>query len=418
MVSLPLQWKPALATHVDRNKSSPLHFASSDGDCSIWKPALATHVDRNKSSPLHFASSDGDCSIDNEGFSPIHAAALMGHTATVRLLLQFSPASADICDNRGQSFVHTAATKGHSSIISYAIGSSMLEHLLNAQDREGNTPLHLAVDAGKCKIVSKLLSSEIVQAHIMNNEGHTPSDLVQNCKGFYSMVSLVVKMYASGAQFQPQRQDHIEKWNAQDIMKWRDTTSKYLAIVSTLVATVAFSAAFNIPGSYGDDGKANLAGNYMYDTFLILDTISLVTSVVAIMLLVFGRAFSSHHSWLSFMISTHFLWLSINTMVLGFLAAISAVMSKKKGLNITMAILIYFGMWILTMLLTSLTTVGSFTGILKFLFGGRMERQRRAKRRISRQYPYAIFYTFNMVLFFVIANIALAGFDTFKSLSY
>uniref|UniRef100_I1QZS6 PGG domain-containing protein n=1 Tax=Oryza glaberrima TaxID=4538 RepID=I1QZS6_ORYGL len=285
MVSLLLQWKPALATHVDRNKSSPLHFASSDGDCSIVQAILAC----SPPSAPHMQ--------DNEGFSPIHAAALMGHTATVRLLLQFSPASADICDNRGQSFVHTAATKGHSSIISYAIGSSMLEHLLNAQDREGNTPLHLAVDAGKCKIVSKLLSSEIVQAHIMNDEGHTPSDLVQNCKGFYSMVSLVVKMYASGAQFQPQRQDHIEKWNAQDIMKWRDTTSKYLAIVSTLVATVAFSTAFNIPGSYGDDGKANLAGNCMYDTFLILDTISLVTSVVAIMLLLnaLSMAVNKHH---------------------------------------------------------------------------------------------------------------------------
>ena len=41
-------------------------------------------------------------------------------------------------------------------------------------------------------------------------------------------------------------------------MKWREATLKNLAIVSTLVVTVAFSAAFNVPGSYGSDGKANL----------------------------------------------------------------------------------------------------------------------------------------------------------------
>jgi len=98
-------------------------------------------------------------------------------------------------------------------------------------------------------------------------------------------------MFIYGVQFRPQRQDHINKWNGQDIMKWREATSKNLAIVSTLVATVAFSAAFNVPGSYGSDGKANLNGNRMYNTFLVLDTIAMTTSVMATIYLFMG----GHH---------------------------------------------------------------------------------------------------------------------------
>ncbi|KAF0895503.1 hypothetical protein E2562_013598 [Oryza meyeriana var. granulata] len=331
MVSLLLQSKPGLVTDLDNNRSSPLHFASSDGDCSIIKVILAHAPPR----AAHMQ--------DNQGLSPLHAAALMGHAAAVRLLIQFSPASADIRDKHGRSFLHVAAMKGHSSIISDTVKNRMLEHYLNGQDREGNTPLHLAVVAGECKVVSKLLSSGKVQAHIMNNAGCTPSDLVKDCRGFYSMVRLVVKMYVSGAQFQPQRQDQIEKWNGQNIMKWRETTSKNLAVVSTLVATVAFSAAFNVPGSYGDDGKAILTGDRMYNAFLVLDTFAVVSSVMATILLVYGRASRSNRSWLGFMISMHFLWMSLNSMVLGFFAAMAAVTKKKGGMKTAMSQIIYYG---------------------------------------------------------------------------
>ena len=110
-------------------------------------------------------------------------------------------------------------------------------------------------------------------------------------------VRLVVKLYAYGANFRPQRQDLVKKWSGQDLVKWRVATSKNLAIVSTLVATVAFSAAFNVPGSYGSDGKANLNENRMYTAFLVLDTIAVTTAVMATILLVYGRASQSNHSW-------------------------------------------------------------------------------------------------------------------------
>lgn len=227
-----------------------------------------------------------------------------------------------------------------------------------------------------------------------------------------------MKLYVSEAQFQPQRQDLIEEWNAHDFMKWRDTTSKNLAIVSTLIATVAFSATFNVPGSYGDDGKANLAGDRMYNAFLILDTFSMVTSVVATILLISGTASRSNRSWLSFVIAMHFLWLSLNSMVIGFFAAITAVMSKKKGIRIAMSNLLYNGMYVLITMLTILLMPGSFRSIVKFLLGFRMKQQQHTKRHIKRQYPIIVFYTFNVVLFVVINILVEASLNACRNDSY
>ncbi|KAL5202394.1 hypothetical protein ABZP36_013346 [Zizania latifolia] len=329
MVSLLLQWRPELATCLDRNQSTPLHFASSDGDCGIIKTILSQ------------APSSTAYLQDSEGLSALHAAALMGHAAAVRLLLQLSPASADIHDIHGRSFLHAAATRGHVSIVSHATKNRMLEHLLNEQDKEGNTPLHLAVLAGEYKVISKLLSSGKVQNHIMNNAGHTPSDLAANSTGFYTMVRVVLKLYVSDAQFKPQRQDHIVKWHGQDILKWQASTSKYLAVVSTLVATIAFSATFNMPGSYGSDGKANLSGDHMYNAFVVLDTVAMTTSVMATILLVYGRIAQSHRSWPSFIMAVHIFWLSLITMMLAFFVAVNAVMEKNNSLrHITVLVMV------------------------------------------------------------------------------
>uniref|UniRef100_A0ACD5VJ80 Uncharacterized protein n=1 Tax=Avena sativa TaxID=4498 RepID=A0ACD5VJ80_AVESA len=397
MVALLVQWRPALASTVDINKSSPLHFAASDGDCSIIQDLLAH-------SPPSTAYLQ-----DRDGISALHAAAVMGHLAAVRLLLRLYPACADIRENQGRSFLHAAAMKGRSSIVSYTVKNKMLEHLLNTQDREGNTPLHLAVVAGEHKAISKLLACKKVRSYIMNNAGLTPADHLQDSTGFYSMVRLAVKFYVSGAQFRPERQDHVEKWKGQDLMKWRETTSKNLAIVSTLVATVAFSAAFNVPGSYGPDGKANLRGDRLYNAFLILDTIAVTTSVSATILLIYGRASRSHRSWIGFMISMHFLWLALNSMMLGFFMAIAAVMSDKQPMKIVLSQLMYHGLYIMMTVLANLAMPGSLGGVVQFLVGGRSEPRRRSKRRIRRQFPFVIFYAFNVVAFIIVNTIVLVS---------
>jgi len=220
----------------------------------------------------------------------------------------------------------------------------------------------------------------------------------------------VVTLFVYGAQFKPQRQDHVNKWNGQDIMKWREATSKNLAIVSTLVATVAFSAAFNVPGSYGSDGKANLNGNHTYSAFLVLDTIAMTTSVMATILLVYGGASRSHRSWQGFIMSMHFLWLSLICMMLAFFEAISAVTSSdRKAMKSLLYQLIYAGVYVLIGLLTKLAMPGSFVGVLQFVVGGFSKQQRCLKKRISQQYPFGVIYAFNMFMFIFVNTVAIAA---------
>ncbi|RLM58502.1 hypothetical protein C2845_PM18G07750 [Panicum miliaceum] len=444
----------ALLSSVNSSLDTPLHCAARHGhtdavEAIVWLTRSSVEEDRLREllggrngagdTALHVAARHGRgetvevlmklapemaAEVNGSGVSPLYLAVMSRSMRAVEAIVGYQDASAagpmsqnalhaavlqssGIRDNHGRSFLHAAALRGHSSIVSQVIKNRMLENLLNQQDREGSTALHLAVESGEYGTVSKLLSSGKVQVHIMNNAGHTPADLIEKSTGFYSMVRLAVKLYVYGAQFRPQRQDLVKKWSGQDLVKWRVATSKNLAIVSTLVATVAFSAAFNVPGSYGSDGKANLNENRMYTAFLVLDTIAVTTAVMATILLVYGRASQSNRSWLGFIISMHFLWLSLLCMMLGFFTAIAATSDRKSTSNALYRV-IYFGLYVLIMLLTSLAMPGSLRGVLRLLLG----REGHLKRRIKRQYPFVVVYTFNMLLFIVVNNIALASVET------
>lgn len=404
MVDLLLQWKPALAGEVDDGWSSPLHFASSDGDCPIVRAILHAPAPAPPSTAYL---------QDSEGLSALHVAAIMGHTGVVDELLTACPDAAELRDGRGGTFLHGAAQEGHSSVVSRALKKDrvVLDSVLNAQDKDGNTPLHLAVAGGNSGIVHRLVSSGRVRASVMNNDGYTPFDLAEQSTSFFSMVSLVVVLSVSGAQFRPRRQDHIKKWSRRDVTPWSETTSDSLTVVAVLIATVAFSAAFNVPGSYSADGTANLRGKNIYRAFLVLDTIAMVSSVIAVILLVHGKASRSTGSWKALVFSLHCIWVSLISMVLAFYAAVVAVTGGGVVLKMVVYLVIYYGIYVLVVKMMSLDKAAPWSVGLRFLWRGFWagRRRRHVMRRIGRQYPLAGYYVRNLYIFMAVNVLAIGA---------
>ncbi|XP_040384824.1 ankyrin repeat-containing protein ITN1-like isoform X1 [Oryza brachyantha] len=398
MVDLILKWKPSLAGQVDVDGSSPLHFASSDGDRSIVSAIVRA------APPATVFSKDSD------GLSAIHVAARMGHHHVVKELVKAWPDAAELRDGHGRTFLHAAAKNGHASVISLAIKNPMLAGLINAQDKDGNTALHLAVASAASPVskgLAKLLSAgETLRTNIMNNDGCTPFDLAAKSSSFLPMISLVVTLTANGAKFRPQRQDQVNPWKGRrDTTEWIRKTSNSLAVVAILIATVAFSATFNVPGGYGDDGKAVLRGKTSYNFFVLFDGVAMTVSVAAVMLLVYAEASAS---WESFIFGLHCLWFSLISMVVAFWAALAAVTGRTTINTVTYQVINLGFYFLVCFIVYSTQPATSSTSMVKFMWS-RLFSPRRHRSRVSRHYPLAGAFLRNLSAFVVVNILAYIG---------
>lgn len=123
---------------------------------------------------------------DKEGFTPLHVAAWMGHVDVIHDMLQACPDSAELTDKNGRTFLHVAVNCGHEAVVTYLLGSPILAGIVNDQDKDGNTPLHLAVIAGNPNLT--ILCSGDIEMNIANNDGYTPFDLAMGITSFLFMV--------------------------------------------------------------------------------------------------------------------------------------------------------------------------------------------------------------------------------------
>ena len=198
--------------------------------------------------------------------------------------------------------------------------------LLDAQDRNGNTALHLAVAAGAPAVVEALLQKGEARTDVLNSDGDTAFDLAAASTSSFTMVRLVVTLV------RPQRQDQLAPLSGHDVVQGIERTSDSLAVVAVLIATSALAAGFNVPGGYSDaTGQAHLARKkFVFDTFLFLDMFSVATSVVAVILLVYGKTSrSAVSSFKSFAWALQCMWVSLMTLMLAFYVALVAVVTTS-----------------------------------------------------------------------------------------
>ncbi|KAJ1267250.1 hypothetical protein BS78_07G042300 [Paspalum vaginatum] len=280
--------------------------------------------------PLHMAAARGvpgtvmalleadRCSAyqsDNNGSFPIHVAAMENSGSVVRIFLDKCPGCAEARDAKGRTFLHVAIDSRNYTLIwnvfRFFRGHQQLEKfemIANMRDGDGNTGLHLAVQTGRAEAIYCLLWNKGIQLNFRNNKGRTALDLLEKPIGFNFWLDPRLMMWsllkAAGAQYGDHHRG-LRHLNEEKEAKMISDSIPTIGIISALLVTVSFAAAFAIPGGYrpsdddaataaagagapvaaplgGDDaGTPVLAASYTFQGFVVANNLALLCSALA-----------------------------------------------------------------------------------------------------------------------------------------
>ena len=112
--------------------------------------------------------------FDQGGLTPLHVAALKGHTEMVSALIHATGAVVDATDEEYRTTaLHLAAIKGHTETVQTLISA---DAAITATTTFGSTALHMAA-VGDHTDVAQVLISARADPHVRNRNGKTPLDL-------------------------------------------------------------------------------------------------------------------------------------------------------------------------------------------------------------------------------------------------
>ena len=117
-------------------------------------------------------------SKDNEGYQPIHAAALAGRTDVVTNLILNYGCDSNARGHKQRSLLHLALANGYTSTGRILIDDFNLS--VHCTDYDGNTPLHLSSLSGQEHSVKMLIYDYHAPIFVRNKAGKTALDLAKD----------------------------------------------------------------------------------------------------------------------------------------------------------------------------------------------------------------------------------------------
>ncbi|KAG7553097.1 Ankyrin repeat [Arabidopsis thaliana x Arabidopsis arenosa] len=218
---------------------------------------------------------------DDDGSFPIHMAVKYGHVKILKAILKRCPDALELLDRDNQNVLHVAAKNGKLEVLKFILRwckDKNKEKLINEEDANGNTPLHLATKNWHPKVVSMLTWDNRVDLKTLNHNGFTALDVAEeNMDSSYTFFERLTWMalISAGAPRGPKLIISTPVTQNPDGGKYKDRVNTLL-LVATLVATMTFTAGFTLPGGYNGSvpnlGMATLAKKTAFQVFLVFDT--------------------------------------------------------------------------------------------------------------------------------------------------
>ena len=175
-----IQKYPSMIVQGEKLGCTPLHIAAGMGNVKLVKLFL-----ENGTSPAYVK--------DKEGLSAFHIAAKEDNVLVMKELITACPDIYELLDNRGRNALHVAAESGMWEAVQFFVERPELKGLINEQDEEGNTPMHLAAVEGYYKVLLKMAACRDVDTNATNVEGLTAMD--QNWLGVELRINLKVCLF-------------------------------------------------------------------------------------------------------------------------------------------------------------------------------------------------------------------------------
>ncbi|CAE6138321.1 unnamed protein product [Arabidopsis arenosa] len=242
---------------------------------------------------------------DDDGSFPIHMAVKYGHVKILKAILKRCPDALELLDRDNQNVLHVAAKNGKLEVLKFILRcckDKIKEKLINEEDANGNTPLHLATKNWHPKVVSMLTWDNRVDLKTLNHNGLTALDVAEeNMDSSYTFFERLTWMALISARCTKRSQ--IDNINSR----------------------------FTLPGGYNGSvpnlGMATLANKTAFQVFLVFDTLAMYCSIITIVALIWAQLGDLSLIMKAFNLALPLLGLALTSMSIAFMAGTYAAVS-------------------------------------------------------------------------------------------